>query len=718
MKIKSKIAALISVLLIATIIFAGCKKDTDTGLKVRMSVLYDGTATQMKYDSSYTPYRSTADGTNYQNGNLKPAWNELQNRLEFSIVDVTPKQATSVSGAFNYLSASKFKGVNILSGPVSSIVDQATRSQTFIDLTQYKDKLPNFFDFLSQNEIVKKSITSDNGAIYYAPYFDGFDDVETMFLCRVDWVEKLLDSDTVVYDTEKTLANNTNTTYYNGYYDSMDASFEVANADASAKQTVQLSYASGEGIIAKQNALATKDGENLTNTLKAYIKENYIDKGYITKASELYCGQNACYNADELIALWRCVYTNPYLLSGVAKSEPIPDLAPFYPRAVTADRANQVLQLAQIWGVRGYESRSGYLYFDAQGRLQDARVSDDMMEALVLLNQVYNEGLILHDYMENVRTMEHRDYYNNQNLGFMTYDYNQTTSIYNETINDQQSPYRNIRPILYPVADWDNTATAVSGKEGSYSVSGNGLYQYTESWRSVKSEGWCITSSTASDEELLNKCLEIFDYMYTDEGQILMTYGPDSYIEHDESGNMVMMQYKDRQVPVIKEEVLQELKNPSLGAGNYTNYYRRYVGSTLPIGFVKEQGMEYQSVDAKGAIGLDYINNAVKLGTLKHAKVTKDASNVQNSLVPTTFALSESQTTNVNTECLILNDNFNNSSADGFNIFHNYVMYGFNNAAKETLTKEALINKINVEWKLNVYLTTYQSAYAKMYAQA
>lgn len=714
--------------------FAACKKDDNgdndnakkqevvdiTGVdsskaKIRMSVLYNELASRMKFDSTYTPYASIPDGKRYQSGAWKPTWDELQERLNMTITDNTPEKAQSVSEAFKLLQSNKFATVDVVTGPVSSIVDEGTKNDRFVDLTNYKEYLPDFFNFIDQNEIVKASITSANGAIYYAPYFDGFDDVETMFICRVDWVEKLLDDDTatygtITYDEGRTLANNADKTYYNGYYDSMDTEFKALDENGKVT-TVKLKYASGEGIIALQNKLATKNGKSLTEELKKYIDKYYVQPGYITKRSELFCGQNACYNADELIALWRCVYTNPVLLNGNADA----DIVPFYPRTRTADRANQVLQLSQLWGVRGYDSRNGYLYIDENGVIQDARVSDDMMEALEFLNQLYNEGLILHDYMKDVRTMEHREYYNTQNLGFMTYDYNQTTSIFNNTINDSQSIYRNISPILYPVADWDNKATAVTGKSGQYSVATNDLYQYTESWRSVKTEGWAINYSAAkTNPATLKKALEMFNYMYTAEGQRLMTFGPDSYIQTDAQGNIETIDYKGRKVPKIKTETLEELKDANKGKGNYTNYYRYYVGATLPLGFVKEQGMEYQTVDAKGLVGLDYINKAAEKGTLKHASVVRNTEKIQNSLVPTSFALSESQTETVNTTTLDLGKNFNNTSADGQNIFHSYVMSGFN-ASGKTLTKEGLVSKIKDEWKLNTYLRIHQSVYKSMY---
>lgn len=752
---KFKIVSILLALVLSLGMLAGCGNNTNPptsvkksavslegvvsdGQTVQMSVLYDGQKTMMRYDSSTVPYLSL-DGQKYQLQHWKPTWAQLKKNLSFDIKDVTPQAAVSVSKAFQLLQANRFANVNILSGPVSSIVEEGTNNGTFIDLNLYKDYLPNFFKFIDDpaNDIVKKSITSASGEIFYAPYFDGFDDVETMFICRVDWVEKLLDDTVTKYVTNQTTGEqdkvsepNTPTydtfvkldTVYDGYYDSMNTKF-TAMKNATTTQEVTVSYASGEGVIAKQNALEVKDGKTLTEVLKAYINENYVSKGIISKPSELYCGQNACYNADELVALWRCVKANPKLLSGKALASECIDkngesiIVPFYPRAKTADRTAQVLQLAQLWGVRGYESRNGYFYFDEQGNLKDARVSDDMMEALGYLHELYEEGLICKNYNVGLTSgvEEYRETFNKQNIGFMTYDYNQTTTIFNERINDAQTPYRNLSPIMYPVADWDNKAQLVSGSTDKYSVNANDvLYQYTESWRSVKSEGWCITASTESNPAVLKKCLEVFDYMFTKEGQTLMTYGPQAWIAHDAQGNMETISYYGlRDVPKISDAALAELKSDTLGKGNYTNYYRYYVGSTLPIGFVKEQGMEYQTADKKGLVGLDYIGNARVLGVLKHANTLK-GTNVQNTLVPTTFALSDRQNKFIVNNCGSLSSEFSNTSAGGKNIFHDYVVNGFNVSGK-TLSKEALIDQINKDFNLIGYVEMYQTAYNSMY---
>ncbi len=686
------------------------------GATVKMSVLYEGLDTRMKYlqsNETVPYYQSTVDGKYYATNTFKPSWAQLQTNLNFSITDVTPEKATSVSSAFSTFEANEFRNVDIMSGPVSNIVDKGTNNNTFVDLSLYLDEMPNFKAYIDSHDIVKKTITSNGGQIFYAPYFDGFDDIETMLIARVDWVEKLLDAETPDFDTDTTIAS-----YYKPYYDTMNTSFEVANADASAKQTVTVQYGTGEGVIAMQNKSGDLNGKNLTNALREYIDKIYMsgaNAGKFTKRSEIFVGQNACYNADELIALLRCVKTNPEYLAGKTT------VYPFYPRSKDGNRTAAVIQLSQIWGVRGYDSRNSYFYIDENGNLTDGRTSDDMMEALTLLNQIYKEGLILADYDMGLGDYsDYRETFNQQNQGFMTYDYNQTTTIYN-TLTASLGYDMNLSPILFPVADWDNKAVAKANTSNiSYEVSGaNTLYQYTESWRSVKTEGWSILTSTTSNKQTFKKCLEIFDYMYSSEGQRLMTYGPDAWMKHDDQGNIVTMEYRGRQIPVISDAALAELKHKFIGGGNYTNYYRKYIGATLPIGYEKEQGMEFQTVDDLGKVGLEYINNAVELGTLKHSSVNIDESNIRNTIVPTTFALTDSENRYLQQYCTELGRKFNNSSADGYNEFHRYIKYGYNNTVNNitTLRKSEFITQINETWGGLDYLETYADAYNRMYGR-
>ena len=67
--------------------------------------------------------------------------------------------------------------------------------------------------------------------------------------------------------------------------------------------------------------------------------------------------------------------------------------------------------------------------------------------------------------------------------------------------------------------------------------------------------------------------------------------------------------------------------------GNYTNYARFYLGSTLS--FVKSQAFEYQCTHEVGREGAGYISTAIALGTIKHPELAVTEDNMWYTSVPT-----------------------------------------------------------------------------------
>lgn len=552
----------------------------------------------------------------------------------------------------------------------------------------FKPHMPNFKQFLEENAIVKTTITAGDGHIYYTPYFDGYDDIERMLMLRADWVQKLLDDDTVTYDTDRKVE-----TFYTPYMpETLDTTVKAVTADGSGTQDVKIKY--DKNVITIQNELETKDGANLVQALKDYIDTTYA--GVYAKRSDLFCGQDAAYNADELVALMRCVLANTKLLTGQSEY----DAVPFYPRKYQAGRVRQMFSLMEIWGVHGQESRSNYFYVDGEGKLKDGRFDADTMDGLERLNMLYKEGLILKDFDKDESTAglnggDHRARLCNDNLGFMTYDYNQTTTVYNDSVDIEGF---NLTPVLPPVADWDD--------DGNY-------YQFTASWRSVKTDGWAILANVANDEAKLHRALALFDYQYSPEGNRLMSYGPEAWIDGE-------IQYNGKMVPKLSDAALTELKE--LANGNYTNYYRKWLGATFPIGYVKEQGMEYQTVSEKGKVGLDYILRACELGTMKHLVPTlKDGMSPAMSLVPTAFALSSEEEQLIKDSCddLIVAFRDGNNDTDRI-LFTDYVIYGFGGTdanGNTLLTKEALPDYMFNDLNGKIFDACHESAYERMLAQ-
>lgn len=76
----------------------------------------------------------------------------------------------------------------------------------------------------------------------------------------------------------------------------------------------------------------------------------------------------------------------------------------------------------------------------------------------------------------------------------------------------------NYTPIITPVAKWnDGTLTNKTEK----------YMRFTESWRTTKDTGFSISKEgIGNNQKKLAAALKFIDYMFSDDGQILMTYGP------------------------------------------------------------------------------------------------------------------------------------------------------------------------------------------------
>ena len=627
-----------------------------------------------------------ANGITYRDGDFKPVWQELQDRLNFTINDVTPPDATDIRAQFLSWQAQNFQGVDIMVGQANSIVQEGVVNGTFLDLSQYLEYMPNFSQFLSNNSVVETSIRAGNGAIYYAPYFDGFDDVERMMIARIDWIEMLLDSEDLEFNTDRVIE-----AHYEAYMpESLDIPLTIVTNDGKTTQTIRKTYT--ENVITKQNNLDVLNGENLVMALRDYIDTTY--PGVYEKRSHLFAGQDAAYDADELVALMRAVYANTTLLTGQSEF----DAVPFFPRSHQMGRVFQLFSFTEIWGVKGQENSFNWFYLGDDGVIQDARFDMDQMDAIERLNNLYKEKLILQDFDKVESTAglsgsDHRARLYNANLGFLTYDYNQTTTVFN-SLEDTIEGF-NVSPILPAMADWE--------RNGTY-------YQYTGSWRTVKPDGWAILSSVANDEAKLMRALALFDYMYSEIGNRLMSYGPEAWIDGE-------IEYMGRMVPRLSEAAHRELQE--LAGGNYTNYYRMWLGGTFPIGYVKEQGMEYQTVHPKGQVGLDRILRSVELGTMKHPVVdTANAPSYFLTMLPTTYATLPNEETMLLERVSELPSLFRRGNNDNDRIiFVDYVLHGFGGTTptSETLReKRELVDWLWFDLNGELFMEIYNGAYERM----
>ena len=556
---------------------------------------YNSVKTGLSFDAETAGDGITlADGKTYRSGDLKPTWVEVQNLLGISIEN--KYQGNSASNEFDYWKE-RLGEVDLVSGTAAKLTEYG-EAGSLVNIGAYLNQMPNFKAYLDKNPIVRLSITgnTDTGAIYFSPYFDGVNDIERMPLMRTDWVRKLLDGDGPF--TAEACGQTAAPVYSPCMPLAGTLDIETVTKDGSGVEIVTKDYDSGGNIIGKMNETGSMSGIDAVNMLRGYIDEAY--HGYYgTERSDLYIGQNAAWDADELVALLRCVVANPQTLNGTDSVQGL-----FSREDDNNQRRVDMMRFAgHLFGVRGLESRQDYLYLDTDGTMKDARQQPEAYRAMERMNAMAKEGLLSRSFMdmsaESSSTMLEND------LGFMHYDYNQTQTILNATKlqADQGEQYM---AVMLPVALW------MDGTEG-------GRYmRFTESWRSVKTDGWGISrAGTDGNPDKLNAALKLIDFAYTDKGMILMSYGPDAFIKTNPDGSYATFLFNGQEMPEIADATYQELWDKA--NGNYTNCARMYLGSTLS--FAKSQAFEYQCTHEVGKEGARHISNAIGLGVLRHPEL-------------------------------------------------------------------------------------------------
>ena len=647
-RILSLVLALVMLLSVAAFASADEPKYAP-GTVLRMATGYNSTKTGMFFDAGVAGSGITlADGITYNAGDLKPTWVAVEQILGVKFED--RYQGNSATNEFKFWK-DRLGEVDMISGNAAALSEFGEAGK-LVNLAEYLDVMPHFAAYLDANPIVRLSITGNTttGAIYFSPYFDGVNDIERMPLMRVDWVVKLLDGEG---EFTADACNMTAAPVYEPYMPtSGTVTVDVVTADGTGVETVTKNYDAAGNIVANMNAVGPMTGVEAVNMLRTYIDVAY--NGYYgTQRSNLFIGQNAAWDADELVALLRCVVANPQTLNGTDSVQGL-----FSREDDNNQRRVDMFRFAgTLFGVRGLESRQDYLYIGADGMMHDARQEVDTYIALGRMNAMVQEGLISASFIngskESSATMLEND------LGFMHYDYNQTQTILNET---KLQPGEKYMAVMVPVARWfDGT-----NEEGVY-------MRFTESWRSVKTDGWAISvEGVAGDENKLYAALALIDFAYSPEGMILMSYGPDAFIKTNEDGTYVTFNFNGQQMPVIADETYAELWEKA--SGNYTNYARQFLGSTLS--FVKSQAFEYQCTHEVGKEGAGYISVAIGLGVIKHPELAI-TENPWYTSVPTTLphTTEDSQTIAGYTE-LSASGRFS-SAKGGSNLFVDIIVNGF-----------------------------------------
>lgn len=639
------------------------------------------------------------DGVTYKLGDLKPTWKQISEDLKISFEDKFTG-AGSAQKEFKYWE-NQLDQVDIVAGS-ADVLQEAGAQGKLIDIAEYLDKMPNFKAYLEENTIVRLSITGNTttGSIYFSPYFDGVDDIERYPLVRADMVVALLDGDTAYAGANRALAS----AQYTPYMPTEGkVEIESLTADGTATQTITKDYSKAQNIIAQMNDALAKG--KLTGDAAVAMFRKYIDDMYgdvYANRSDLFLGYNAAWDADELVALLRCAVASLNDSSGNA----ITGL--FSRESSNLQRNVDLFRFAgSLFGVRGMESRSDYLYFDSEGELHSARSEEDTYLAIERLNALYKEGLLaINDNVTSTNRLK-------ADAGIVSYDYCQTQTVLNDTALQEGEKYT---CMMVPVAKW------YDGTEGGVWM------RFTESWRSVKTDAWAISKAGVTkadgsiDADKLNAALKLIDFAFSVQGQITMSYGSDDFIKvkdatvevktwEDVAKKYETFNFNGQEMPVVSDAMYADLQ--ARAGGNYTNYARYYLGSTLN-GFPKSQAFEYQCTHEIGKEGAAKVSAAIALGTIKHP-VLGIADNMWYTSIPTTFP----QTTKQNDQISLYSELSNNfsSSKGKYNILTDMIVNGYNIDAFEgkNVTDAASAAKLVAdEWHDDQYLALRTIAWQKL----
>ena len=646
------------------------------GTVLRMACGYNNAKTGITFDPETAGEGITlADGVTYNAGDLKPTWVEVENVLGIKFEDKFQGSGSDAK-EWDYWKE-QLDQVDMVNGTASGLTEAGVAGMV-VDINQYVDSMPNFKAYLEENPIVRLSITGDTstGAIYFSPYFDGVNDIERMPLMRVDWVAKLLDGE------GEFTADKSGTTKAPVYQPYMPTSgkvdIDVVELDGKTVKTITKDYDTAGNIIANMNEAGSLSGVDAVNMLRNYIDLAY--NGYYgTTRSNLFCGQNAAWDADELVALLRCVVSNANTLNGTDTIQGL------FSREDDNNqrRVDMFRFVGTLFGVRGLESRQDYLFVGNDGKLHDARQEAATYVALERMHALAEEGLISKSFMdssaEKTQTMLEND------LGFMHYDYNQTQTIYNATALQEGEKYM---AVMVPVARWDDGT-------------GEKFMRFTESWRSVKTGGWAISKAGVGDDtDKLNAALKLIDYAYSPEGQILMSYGPAAF--RNDANTFL---FNGKEMPTISDAAYAELWDKA--NGNYTNYARMYLGSTLS--FLKSQAFEYQCTHEVGREGAGYISTAIGLGTIKHPELAVVTDNMWYTSVPTVLPTTKAENDTINGFSELGGGGYFGQSKDQQNLFLDIIVGGF--SGEGTSSVDETVATVTNSWNGAQYLQIKETAW-------
>lgn len=615
------------------------------------------------------------DGTVVTAGMLKPMWSYVEDQLNSEFTDATV-QDIKAQDMIQTESTSNFAGANVYGGEgiAERLMFYGTEGK-FVNLSQMMEEgyMPNFKAYLEKNPDVKTAITAYDGNIYHVPYIAELNQFARTFNIRQTWVTKLLDDEAAAYDTANF------DVHYDGFYVGDNKRTGDNGGTVTPKEGVEITKKTDESIIEIQNNLDVKNGETLTKAFVQYIKDNYDYE----KPSELFLGEKAAYDIDELVALMRCIKANPaYLTDGKADV-----VWPMFVRQ--SSYREDLLRLGTYFDgmkVHGADSYTARWYIDKDGKVQYTYSTEEMYDLLCRLSDMEAEGLIYSDCYElsdktNYRsTLWGTDEGDAPSFGFITFDWIASSTA--DSLN------KDTVVILPPVAKV------------------NGVWQYyIDNGRAIKPDGWAI-SVAGSTEEQIHRACALFDYFFTPDGARLQVYGLPMNLEENETYEGPDGIKYPKFTPWV-----QETAN-SVAKGDLSTFLRDWMGCLMPIGYQKEIGFEYQYTSERGFEGWELLQNSTT-GFATYAGEGPQGDNPNYyKMTPPVFSLTSRQKEAVSEQTSL-------DTTDILEFMFNVIRYKTKGNAPSGAAVAQNYEEYKAEFEkrgLPFYVETYQNAYEVMKA--
>ncbi|MFI3254610.1 MAG: hypothetical protein R3Y63_09780 [Eubacteriales bacterium] len=642
---------------------------------LKVSIAFGNTSRTISYGQS-NPL-TLSDGTVVTNGDLKPVWQYVQGRLNVKITDALGAQGEAATDMLNIASTSAFQDAHVYGG--NSVADLLVNYGTqglLLPLNEKMDEglMPNFVAYLEENPTIETSITAQDGNIYYVPYIAEIGSPAREWIVRGSWPEILLDGTDTAFDTHVSI-----TSYYEGAYTGSNARTGSNGGTVTPKDGVSITKATNENIIEIQNALSVKNGETLTNALIEYIGRNYEYEN----PSQLFIGELAAADVDELVALWRCIKANPELLTERDGAT----VYPFFARQGTY--REDLLRMANYFnGTRahGADSYEARFILDESGNLVYTYAQEGMYEVLVWLSQIHAEGLINPDIYSNEASPNIRtQMFGNDDdatktvYGYMTFDWISSTTA--SSLNTDTTV------VLPPVANV------------------NGVWQYfVDNTRVVKPDGWSISAYSGHDDASIEAACALLDYYFTEEGALVHNYGLPFNL-----ASLDGYEGPDGNDYPIFDDWIQETSN-NTNNGDISSFLRDWMGSHLAIGYQKDIGFEYQTTGDQGMASWELINGSTT-GYPSYSGAGPEGDNPNYYyLSPTVIPLNERQIDTVATQTKIDDED---TAEFLFNIIRYQALGNASGGASMAYNYDEYL-KFFTDAGLDLYVSTYQTAYDLM----